>query len=119
MPGFLEDAENGLTDRMRALLAQLRDLLAGLDAHIERLSGEIGREARFDPASQRLMTIPGVGPLTATALVAAIGDGQVFRSGRELAAFLGLVPRQYNTRQAGSRSSSGSRSAATPTCAGS
>ncbi|MHB8551192.1 MAG: IS110 family RNA-guided transposase [Acidiferrobacterales bacterium] len=97
VPDFLEDAENGLTDRMRALLAQLRDLLVGLDAHIERLSGEIGREARNDPAAQRLLTIPGVGPLTATALIAAVGDGKAFRSGRELAAFLGLVPRQYST----------------------
>ncbi len=95
LPGLLEDAENGLTDRMRALLCELREALIGLDERIKRLSSEIEREARNDPACERLMTIPGVGPLTATALIAALGDGQAFRSGRALAAFLGLVPRQY------------------------
>ncbi|MHB8347635.1 MAG: IS110 family RNA-guided transposase [Acidiferrobacterales bacterium] len=97
LPGLLEDAENGLTDRMRALLCELREALTGLDERIKCLSSEIEREARNDPACERLMTIPGVGPLTATALIAAIGDGKAFRSGRELAAFLGLVPRQYST----------------------
>lgn len=97
LPRFLEDAENGLTDRMRALLADLREALSEADERVDRLSTEIEREARNDPAVQRLLTIPGVGPLTATALVAAIGDGKTFRSGRELAAFLGLVPRQYST----------------------
>ncbi len=71
--------------------------LAAVDVHIDRLSGEIEREARNDPACKRLMTIPGIGPLTASAMIAAIGDGKAFRSGRELAAFLGLVPRQYST----------------------
>jgi len=97
LPGLLEDAGNGLTDRMRALLAELRDLLIDLDVRIQHLSGEIKREADDDPAARRLMTIPGVGPLSATALIAAIGDGKVFHSGRELAAFLGLVPRQHST----------------------
>lgn len=97
LPGLLEDATNGLTDRMRALLFELREALAAVDERIKRLSSEIEREARDDPAARRLMTIPGVGPMSATALIAAIGDGKTFRSGRELAAFLGLVPRQYST----------------------
>jgi transposase len=97
LPGLLEDADNGLTDRMRALLSGLREMLLEVDERIDHLSTEIQREARSDPACARLMTIPGVGPLTATTLIAAIGDGKTFRSGRELAAFLGLVPRQYST----------------------
>ncbi|MDA8364526.1 MAG: IS110 family transposase [Gammaproteobacteria bacterium] len=97
LPGFLEDAENDLTTRMRALLFELCQGLRDLDERIKRLSVEIEREAHNDPACQRLMTIPGVGPMSATALFAAIGDVRTFHSGRELAAFLGLVPRQHST----------------------
>ena len=53
--------------------------------------------ATTPPESQRLLTIPGIGPLTATALIAAVGDGGGFTNGRQFAAWLGLVPRQYST----------------------
>ena len=53
--------------------------------------------ARDDPAARRLLAIPGIGPLTATALAAAVGDGSGFARGRDLAAWLGLVPRQHTT----------------------
>jgi transposase len=53
--------------------------------------------AHTHPVCQRLLTIPGIGPLTATALLAAVGDTQVFKNGRQFAAWLGLVPKQYST----------------------
>lgn len=61
------------------------------------MTGEIEHIARLDAACQRLMTIPGIGALSATAIVAAIGTGAAFRSGRDFAAWLGLVPRQHST----------------------
>jgi transposase len=57
----------------------------------------IHRTATENEACQRLTTIPGVGPVTATALVAAIGNGSAFRRGRDLAAWMGMVPREYST----------------------
>ena len=57
----------------------------------------IARTARENDACQRLTTIPGVGPVTATALVAAIGNGTAFRKGRDLAAWVGMVPREYSS----------------------
>ncbi|HET7649170.1 MAG TPA: IS110 family transposase [Gammaproteobacteria bacterium] len=97
VPRILEDAENGLSPRMRALVAELWQQIHVLETRIGELNEELAHVARTDPACQRLLTIPGVGRLTATALVAAIGNGQEFRHGRELAAFLGLVPQQYST----------------------
>lgn len=89
--------ENGLSPRMRALVAELWQEIRAREERIGELNEELALVARTDPACQRLMTIPGVGRLTATALVAAIGNGSEFRHGRELAAFLGLVPRQHST----------------------
>jgi len=97
VPGILEAAENGLSDRMRALVAELWQQIRELERRIGALTQELEHLADQDPACRRLLTVPGIGPLTATALVAAIGDGREFRHGRELAAFLGLVPRQYST----------------------
>jgi hypothetical protein len=64
---------------------------------IAALDDEFAAMARNDPAARRLATIPGVGVLNATALVAAIGDGRTFSRGRDLSAWLGLVPRQAST----------------------
>ena len=64
---------------------------------IAALDDEFAEMARNDPAARRLATIPGVGVLNATALVAAIGDGRTFNRGRDLSAWLGLVPRQATT----------------------
>lgn len=97
VPLILEDAENGLSPRMRALVAELWQEIRDRAERIGELNEELALVARTDPACQRLMSIPGVGRLTATALVAAIGNGSEFRHGRELAAFLGLVPRQHST----------------------
>lgn len=93
----LADAENDLTPSMRCLLAGLREHLAELESRIAAFGTEIEALADRDDAARRLMTVPGIGPLAATALVAAIGDGRQFRRGRDLSAWLGLVPAQYST----------------------
>jgi transposase len=94
LPGFLEDAENGLSGASRALFARLLEHFRVLDRQVEELEREIDAWHREDAASQRLQAIPGIGPLTASALVASIGDAKVFHNGRQFAAWLGLVPRQ-------------------------
>ena len=93
----LEDAANGLTTRFRHWLSDLLDDLIRLDERIENLDKEILQIARSDERSRRLMQVPGIGPMCATALLAAVGDIKHFRNGRELAAWVGLVPRQYST----------------------
>jgi transposase len=97
IPMILEDAENGLTVLFRALLNDLYDEMVHLDERIQGLERKLASLAAQNVDCQRLLTIPGIGPLSATALVAAIGDISVFKSGRELAAWLGLVPRQHST----------------------
>jgi transposase len=97
MPSILEDAEQNLTGCMRNLLDHLWQEWKSLNSDIERVSEEIDAIAGEDAACQRLRQIPGVGPLVATATVAAIGNGAAFRKGREFAAWLGLIPRQHST----------------------
>ena len=97
MPEILENADAQLSPRMRNLLATLWQEWKQLEDQVESLSSEIGSICDSDPACQRLRQIPGVGPLVATAVVAAIGNGAAFRKGREFAAWLGLIPKQYST----------------------
>ena len=97
MPAILEDAEQKITPRMRNLLDHLWQEWKSLNAEIESISDDIDAIANQDAACQRLRGIPGVGPLVATATVAAIGNGAAFRKGREFAAWLGLIPRQHST----------------------
>ncbi len=94
---LLEDAENGLTVEFRELLSDLRADLAYLDQRIAELTRRIERHVQTNEATQRLLTIPGIGPISASALYASIGDGRAFTNGRQLAAFLGLTPRQHST----------------------
>ena len=68
-----------------------------LDQRIDGLSGEIEALARLDQACLRLMTVPGIGPIISSAMVAAIGTGEVFSKGRDFGAWLGLVPKQIST----------------------
>jgi transposase len=68
-----------------------------LDKRIEALSSEIGALACKDPACDRFMSVPGIGPIISSAMVAAIGSGDVFSNGRDFAAWLGLVPKQIST----------------------
>lgn len=97
LPDILENADANLTSRMRLLIATLKEELEQLESQILTADEEINRWSQTNEACRRLQTIPGIGPITATALVAAIGNGNDFRRGRDLAAWLGLVPRQYST----------------------
>jgi transposase len=97
IPAILEDAENELPAGMRALLARLLGHFNGLDREVRGLEREIERWHRNHEASRRLAEIPGIGPITASALVASVGDAKSFQNGRQLAAWLGLVPRQHST----------------------
>lgn len=94
---ILEDAENELSYMFRELLLDLFNELVHLETRIKTLEIKLESLCTNNEDCQRLLTIPGVGLLTATALVAAIGDINAFKSGRELAAWLGLVPRQHST----------------------
>jgi transposase len=97
LPEFLEDAENGLSSVSRALFARLLEHFRLLDRQVEELEREINAWHREDAASKRLQAIPGIGPLTASALVASVGDAKAFHNGRQFAAWLGLVPQQSST----------------------
>jgi transposase len=94
VPEFLEDAENGLSGASRALFARLLEHFRVLDRQVDELEGEINARHREDAASRRLQGIPGIGPLTASALVASVGDAKIFHNGRQFAAWLGLLPKQ-------------------------
>ena len=82
---------------MRSLLQDMRAEWQALDRRIETFDDEFAVRARTDTDARRLSTIPGIGVLIATALVAAIGNGETFARGRDLAAWVGLVPRQATT----------------------
>jgi transposase len=97
LPEIIEDAENELPSLFRALLQRLVVHLRELNHQVQELEEQISAWHRNNEASQKLAGIPGVGPLTASALSASIGDARTFRNGRELAAWLGLVPRQYSS----------------------
>jgi transposase len=97
VPDILEDATNGLTPAFRSLLAKLLMLWRQTESAIEELTEEIQTIAKENDRCRRLQSIPGVGPLVATALVSAVGNADTFRSSRDLAAWVGLVPRQHTT----------------------
>ena len=97
IPSWLEDAENGLSARFRRLLNDLWDDLKYLDQRITALDQEITTLAQQDPVAQRLQQLRGVGPLIATALVAAVGNAEQFSNGRQMAASLGLTPGQHSS----------------------
>ena len=90
-------AAAALSPRVLALLEDMRAEWAGLDRRIGAFDDEFAARAKADDAARRLATIPGIGVLNATALAAAVGDGAAFARGRDLAAWLGLVPRQATT----------------------
>jgi transposase len=94
---ILEDAELPLSGSFRLLLAQLKLELEQLSARIDQLDAVILERAKEDEACQRLTTIPGVGPVTATALIAAVGNGSAFQRGRDLAAWIGMVPGEHSS----------------------
>jgi transposase len=81
----------------RGLLAELYQDLRHLDERVGALDTLIARSVEEDPVARRLLEVRGIGPLTASALAGALGDGSGFRKGREFAASLGLTPRQHST----------------------
>jgi len=96
----LDDVASGaaaLSARMIALVGDLSARLRELDARIGAFDEEFATHARTNDAARRLATIPGVGAINATALAAAVGDAATFARGRDMAAWLGLVPRQSTT----------------------
>ena len=97
LPSILEDATNELTPRFRLLLSRLHERCQALAGTIDECDAEIARLATGNPICQRLMTIPGIGPKVATALYAAVGNAAHFNKSRDLAAWIGLVPRQDTT----------------------
>ncbi len=97
LPLILEDAANELTAFSRRLFASLHDELLSLEEKIVALDEQIGVVYQASEPCQRVAAVEGIGPLTATALVAAISDGKSFKNGRQFAAWLGLVPRQCSS----------------------
>jgi transposase len=97
LPDILEDGESDLPGMFRQLLQRLGEHLKELDRQVGELELQIQLWHREHDASRKLAQIPGIGPITASALVASIGDAKSFKSGRQLAAWLGLVPRQHST----------------------
>jgi len=97
LPGILAQRSDVLSPRMVHLIEDLAGDWRRLDERIERLSADIEDVVAQDAACERLMTVPGIGPIISSATVAAIGAGDVFSKGRDFAAWLGLVPRQIST----------------------
>src|SRR4029077_3341386 len=92
IPALLSDMTNGLTAMARETIAELWHLMCDLDRRGAAIDKKIDAVFKANPACQRIARIKGVGPKTATAMVAAVGDGADFKNGRLLAAWLGLVP---------------------------
>lgn len=97
IPEILEDAENGLTSQLRRLLSGLQADLIQLGNRAKEIKVQIQRQGSENEAAQRLQQIPGIGPITATALICTIGNGTQFQRGRDMAASIGLVPRQHSS----------------------
>jgi transposase len=97
LPEILEDGENGLSGDFRILLAELAEELRGLDDRVKFYDARLQIRARTDERIQRLLAVEGIGPVVASALVAAVDDGKQFGKGRDLAAWLGLTPREHSS----------------------
>lgn len=93
----VEDPDTSLPESARIILKQLIATFTELEAQIKELDVEINRRSKEDPTARRLMTIPGVGPVVATATVALVPAAENFRTGRDFAAWLGLTPLQKST----------------------
>jgi transposase len=94
---ILRNREDEISPRMDSIIVGLYEDWLWLDERIDSLTDEIELISKQEANCQRLMTIPGIGPIISTAMVAAIGTGEAFERGRDFGAWLGLVPRQYST----------------------
>ena len=97
LPDILATHTDVLSPRMVRVIEELAGDWHRLDERIEGLTTDIGAVADHDPACERLITVPGIGPIISSATVAAIGTGDVFSKGRDFGAWLGLVPKQIST----------------------
>ena len=97
LPRVLEDADNGLPPLAREVFSDLYERLVEMEQRIADYDRKVEQLAREDEVACRLMQVEGIGPLTATALVASVGDARLFKNGRQFAAWLGLVPRQFSS----------------------
>jgi transposase len=97
LPDILATPPDVLSPRMVRVIEDLAEDWHRLDERIERLSSEIEVLARQDAGCERLMSVPGIGPIISSAMVAAIGNGAAFSKGRDFSAWLGLVPKQMST----------------------
>ena len=97
IPDILEDAENGLPGTMRRLLGRLNDHLKALDRQVNELEQQILQWHKESELSRKLEAVPGIGPITASAIVATVGTAAEFKNGRQMAAWMGLVPRQHSS----------------------
>jgi transposase len=97
LPQILSAPPETLSPRMGRMIEELASDWRALDGRIEQVSAEIEALARNDTGCERLMSVPGVGPIISSAMVAAVGTGEAFSKGRDFAAWLGLVPRQIST----------------------
>ena len=97
VPEILEDGENGLPGTMRRLLERLSANLKEMDRQVNELEKQIRLWHLENEASRKLEAIPGIGPITASAIVATVGDAREFKNGRQMAAWMGLVPRQNSS----------------------
>jgi len=93
----VEGPNSSLPESARAILKLLIDTFSALETQIKELDAEINRRSKADPVARRLMTIPGVGPIAATAITALVPAAGSFRVGRDFAAWLGLTPLQKST----------------------
>ena len=99
LPLILEDAENNLTPFARDLFFDLNRQLLGLDRQVNEYDRRIQTVFNASPVCRKLAEVAGIGPLTATAVVASVGNAASFKNGRQLAAWLGLTPKQHSSGQ--------------------
>lgn len=97
VPELIEDASNELPGAFRVLVQRLLDHLKELDRQVDELEAQIQSWHRNSDLSTKIAQVPGIGPISASALIASIGDAKNFDNGRQLAAWLGLVPKQHST----------------------
>jgi len=97
LPTIFEDADNGLSPRLVGLLHRLRQRWLAIDVEIDEATRDLTAWAEQSDLCRRAATVPGIGPMISTAVVAAVGNGRAFGRGRDMAAWLGLVPGQHST----------------------
>jgi transposase len=97
LPEVLEDGENGLSSRARELFGDLHRQVLALDREVNEYGAKLQSLYQASALCRRMGQVPGIGPITATAMAASLGDGKAFESGRQVAAWLGLVPKQESS----------------------